>query len=411
MSRFSNLPSPDVYESESRHGSAGEKRLNRVVIFGAFSPPSLAFARTCAQNGIRVYLLERTKDGAKPSAYSSALAGCHAFPTSAERDGYGIDLIKSYCKAVAAEALITVDDADLLWLSEQRHHLEPEVRLLAPSESCLRRLQSKKNQIEFARRAGFEVLPTWYLQNSADIEAIPLENFPVCLRPAVPSEISPIFKALIVHSPESLRAALNGLKRIDGPIIAQPFLKLPDLKVHGGRTETGRILAMQPFLAKRKFEGVTLTLSPASFPPGVEDACRNFANLARITGCFHFDLLFDPTSNKVYYLEINTRMGGLTDKVKALGYDEPAVIIDCFGLGERSWKLLTPTSCRRVTTKRSIIKLMLVVMMGRNMELDYPQVTRLQHLLLSIRDLLTTRDSVFDWHDLKGTAWYYFRLP
>jgi len=102
-------------------------------------------------------------------------------------------------------------------------------------------------------------------------------------------------------------------------------------------------------------------------------------------------------------------MGGITDKAKAFGYDQPAVIIDCFGLGERSWKLLTPTNCRRVTTKRSIIKHMLVVMMGRNLELDYPQVTRLQHLLLSIRDLLTARDSVFDWNDLKGTFWYYFQ--
>ncbi len=294
----------------------------------------------------------------------------------------------------------------MLWLAEQRHRFEPEVRLLAATDACLRRLQSKKDQIELARRAGFQVLPTWFLLSPTDSATIPLDQYPVCLRPAIPSEVAPTFKARVLYSPDALRAALQGLTRINGPIIAQPFLRLPDLKVHGARAETGRILAMRPFLVERKFEGVTLTLSPASFPPGLEDACCKFAELAGITGGFHFDLLFDPTSNKVYFLEINVRMGGITDKAKAFGYNQPALIIDCFGLGKGSWNPLTPTGRRRVVTKRSILKHMLVVATGRHSELDYPQVSRLQHFLLSCRDLLIARDSVFDWNDVTGTVWY-----
>jgi hypothetical protein len=188
--------------------------------------------------------------------------------------------------------------------------------------------------------------------------------------------------------------------------VAQPFLKLPDLKVHGARTESGQILVMRPFFVERKFEGVTLTLCRASFPPSLEYACCKFADLAAIVGGFHFDLLFDPVTNKAYFLEINVRMGGITDKAKAFGYDQPALIMDCFGVGIKSWKMLTPTRRRRVVTKRSILKHMLVVAMNRHSELDYPQVSRLRHLVLSVRDLLIARDSVFDWSDLKGTAWF-----
>ena len=386
-------------------------QLQRIVIFGPLGPPTLAFARTCASNGIRTYLLEKSRHQRTPSGRSSALAGAKSLPAALTGTCEGIKAIMSYCNNVNAQALITVSEDDLLWLTEYRDHFEPGIKVLAASQGCLKRLQSKQDQIELARRSGFEILPTWLLRSSVDCMNIPQKYFPICLRPAVPSLVEPSFKAQIHYSQKGLVAALEGFTRIDGPVVAQPFLKLPDLKVHGARSEAGEVLAMRPFFVERKFEGVSLTLRRAIFPPGLEDCCRRFANLAGIVGGFHFDLLFDSNQDRAYYLEVNVRMGGITDKAKAFGYDQPAMIMDCFGLGRGTWKPLNPTTRTRVVTKRSVLKHMIVVLAGHHSELDYPQVSRSKHLLLSVRDLLIARDSVFDWHDLVGTFWFNLQRP
>ena len=124
---------------------------------------------------------------------------------------------------------------------------------------------------------------------------------------------------------------------------------------------------MQAFVAPRKFEGVTLTIMPAVFPPNVEQYCRDFVESAGVTGCFHFELLFSPYDNRAWFLEINVRLGGTTDKVTRLGFDE---------------------------------------VRGDLTELDYPPSTRMRHVWRSLRDLWTTKDSIFSLSDLRGAFWW-----
>ena len=378
------------------------------MLFCTFGPPSLAFARTCARNGIEVCLLERTKDGT-PSGYSSALHEREAIPDWMGHTNEALKTLASYCNKVSAQALIAVSEIDLLWLASNRGVFEPQVRLLAASEESLQRLQSKEEQIELARQAGFDVLQTWILKSVNDYRIVPQDQYPICVRPSNPADVSPTFKARVLHSSEELRTLLTDLTCFNGSIITQPFLKLPDLKVHGARATDGKILAMRPFFVERKFEGVTLTLRRGTFPSKLEETCRKFSELAGIEGCFHFDLLFDPENGKTYYLEVNVRMGGITDKAKAFGYDQTVFIFKCFGLGNRTWQTVEPTIRNRVVTKRSVIKHMITVITGKHSELDYPQVGRLRHLFLSCRDLVVARDSVFDLRDLKGTIWFNFQ--
>ncbi len=260
-----------------------------------------------------------------------------------------------------------------------------------------------------ASEAGFDILPTWYLSDAAGYGNVPEQEYPVCVRPSEPTKVVPSFKACVIHSPNALKEFLETLEQIEEPIIAQPFFDAPDLKVHGVRSETGQFLAMEPFLVERKFEGVSLTLRRGSLAPTTLESCKRFAELSGLVGGFHFDLLYVPARDKVYYLEINVRMGGITDKARALGYDQPRLILEAYGDRRPQIPPIEGTSRGRVVTKRAVIKHMVSALAGKLTELDYPPVGRAMHVLLSLRDLLFARDSVTDRQDKLGSAWFNFQ--
>jgi hypothetical protein len=104
-------------------------------------------------------------------------------------------------------------------------------------------------------------------------------------------------------------------------------------------------------------------------------------------------------------------MSGTTDKVRAFGFDQPALLLEAFGLkGPRSRRCIS-TPRRRVVTKRQVLRHLLTAMRGGLTELDHPQVSRTKHALLSLRDLALARDSAFDWRDLRGWLWFNLQRP
>src|SRR5439155_23157230 len=113
---------------------------------------------------------------------------------------------------------------------------------------------------------------------------------------------------------------------------------------------------------------------------------------------------------RAYFLEINTRLGGTTDKVARLGYDEPLLSLQAFGL--IGPKRAEPASCARpVVNKRAILKHMIQAARGRLSALDYPPVSPVRHLWRSSLELVTARDSVLDLRDIRGSMWFYLQLP
>lgn len=383
--------------------------MTSIIIFGSFGPPTLAFARSCAGRGVSVYLLEQGEGDVFFKKYSSALAGQKTFERALIGQEEGLKKIQAYIDEVDATALIAVSENHLLWLSKNRNQFEPSCRLMAPSHECLERLAPKSTQIDIAREAGFELLPSGYLSVVEDCDKIPADNFPLCVRPSKPSMVTPSFKARVIYSPQDLKDFIGGFQNISAPIIAQPFKQLPDLKVIGVCGPNGRLIDMESFLVERKFEGVTLTLRKINFPEGLKEKCRKFLDLACLDGPFHFDLLYCPVQEDLYYLEINTRMGGITDKARSFGFDQPAMILESYGVKEKSSSVCKTTTRQHVVTKKSIIKHLITTLKGQLIELDYPPSSRIHHVFLSLRDLLCAKDSVFDWSDIRGSLWFIFQ--
>jgi hypothetical protein len=120
----------------------------------------------------------------------------------------------------------------MLWLAANRDLLHHRCKLLMSSKEALQAIKSKDDQMSIARHTGFSVLPTWELFQKSDVCRIDPAAYPVCLRPSVPQEVRPPFKAEVLQSPSMLESFLEGRTWGPGPLLVQSFLPLPTVVIH-----------------------------------------------------------------------------------------------------------------------------------------------------------------------------------
>jgi hypothetical protein len=339
--------------------------------------------------------------------YSRALAGASVLPPQQVGTDAGIGTIRTFVEDVGGGALIAHLNSHLVWLAGNRRQLAPCCNVLCPPDSSLKLATSKRLQVELATRIGLNVLPTWWLKAPSDVEHIPESAFPVVVRPDGETTMKPYRKVTLVTSAGALQE-LIGHTVLSEPMSAQPFRALPNLLVHGVRSEQGGLLAMEPFLVRRKFQGVSLTVEHVALTGGkLRTLCSDFVTAAGITGPFHFEFLFSPEDETAYFLEINVRLGGTTDKVVQLGFDEPHLTLAAYGLVPAVQALPPRNTGRVAVNKRTLFKHAGRALQGALGPLDYPPVGRWTHVWLSARDLLRGRDSIFDLHDLRGSLRFH----
>ena len=271
----------------------------------------------------------------------------------------------------------------MLWLAVNQDLLPAECKFLMSGKETLLDIQSKHDQLPIARRSGFNTLPTWELFQKSDVCGIDPAAYPVCLRPSAPHEVQPQFKIELLQSPSKLKAFLEGRIWGPGPLLVQPFLPLPTVVVHGVRSESGELLALESFIAGMRFEAMSLELRPFPMDGRLAECCRNFANGVGMTGPFHFDLLYSGETSTFHYLEVNPRLGGTTDKVLRLGFDEPLLTLAAYGFDVRPHQYRAQKG-RSVINRRAMLKHISWILRGRLSPLDYPLVGPFRHLLLSI---------------------------
>jgi len=177
--------------------------------------------------------------------------------------------------------------------------------------------------------------------------------------------------------------------------------------VHCTSAEGGELLGANAFLADRKFEGLALRIRPMSMPAGIVDKIRHFSAAVQLSGVYHFDFLYCKKDDTAYFLEVNPRFGGTTDKVRSLGIDEPANCLYAYGLASTFSPLQSRIYGGAVTNKRAVLKHLLTRLRHDAEPWDYPPESRGKSVLHSLADLVFARDSIFDWKDLRGTFTFY----
>ena len=399
----------DLMESEvlcSEPPSSDEARTVRSIVLLGFSAYLLAFARRAHSAGIHVHVIDLVKQPRGFVRHSNAVnPDGITMNWSAVGTPAGLTTIQCFVHKVHADALLTTDDFSLTWLGKNRAAFEPDCRLMIPQPAVLERLLDKAHQIDLARKCGFDLLSTWTLTSLEAIAVIPNAAFPVVIRPSLNDSARPSFKALVLNSCDELSRVFTSTQWRRNPIV-QPFRLGPNYVLHGVRAESGEMLALRLFKAYRKYRGFTTSMAPVPFPVGLENAARKFVETEGLTGPFHFELLGADTDTRMYFLEINCRLGGTTAKVMQLGYDEPGLMLEAFNLQPPQ-----PLPLLRVYTRATTITLNMVqaldALRNRRDPLAYPQPSRLRTILAAIWESLTVHDGLLQLHDLHSWLWLW----
>jgi hypothetical protein len=368
----------------------------------------------------------------EPPPDSKYLTDFVTLPTNKLNTPDGIQIIKEFLIRSCATGITCVAESVACWLNDHRHMFPDEVAIWLPTNETIKNLISKQKQIEIAREIGFKVLPTYLIDKKFETgDHIPREDFPLCLRPDDPASVTPVFKAHLVHSRGDLIEYVKSMRKIDGPIVAQPFMHLPNLVVHGARTVSGDSIGLQGFLVERKFEGVTLTIRPINLKKDFLDKCAEFTNRFNVMGNYHFEFLVDNGNNgSIYFLELNNRLGGTTAKVFALGYDEPLLALQSYGVLPTSPSTINhqpssivqrlktsieqpstianrPLTHVTVSSKQALLKYFYCTVRGRLTPLDYPSEPTLIRLAKTTYGFFKYRDDVFMLCDIRGSLALY----
>jgi len=404
----------------------------RPVILAGFGAVSLACVRSWGRQGFTVGMIcIKYQEKIPPS--SRFLKEFTTLPKEKLYIEEGIWIIGSFLKKISASGIICVTEKIACWLNDNRQALPPEVGVWLPKNKTINDLLSKQNQIEIARKVGFGVLPTYLVGREINVaNDIPYKHFPLCLRPSRPESTIPTFKVRLVYSRDELNKFINSLKTIKQPIIAQPFRNLPNLVVHGARTLLGESIGLQAFLVERKFEGVTLTIRPASLRKDLRDKCVRFTDSFGVTGNYHFEFLIDKKDGSVSFLELNSRFGGTTAKVYACGYDEPLLALQAYGVIPVNHTLKTtsgnsaiqsrqpaaasfpPSTIEYrmsanviVSNKGALLKYLRYTLQDKLTLFDYPTETKLTRILKMFYGLFRYKDDVFSFQDMRGSLAFY----
>jgi hypothetical protein len=394
----------------------------RPVILGQFGPPTLACIRSWGMQGFPVGMvcIVSKKEPAPASKYLSDFV---ALPSEKLYTPDGIKLINDFLIKFCATGITCVAETVACWINDNRGVLPPQVAVWLPPNRTIEDLTSKLNQIEVARKVGFNVLPTYLVDRNLEaVRHIPMDHFPLCLRPTDPTTIKPVFKVKLIYSQTELKQFIDLIKELNRPIIAQPFRDLPNLVVHGARTICGENISLQGFLAERKFEGLALTVWPTYLDSELKDKCIAFTNHFNVTGSYHFDLMKEKDTDSVYFLEMNGRLGGTTAKVLACGYDEPLLVLKSYGVLPTSPETGNPKPAssnkqpltidyrpknKIVSSKQALLKYFYYTLRGRLTALDYPSEPGVVRIAKTIYGFLKYKDDVFTLRDIKGSMALY----
>jgi len=318
----------------------------------------------------------------------------------------GIKTLVSILDRYKDVGLFTINERAAAWLVSNESTLGPGTKLMLNKKETIEKVLSKKQQADAARKAGLSILNTYYLtHDKKTLDAIVPEDYPLCIRPSGPGSVRPPFKVEVVHDREALEKFMVSRILSSPGIIAQPFLNLPNLLVHGSRKFDGQPIGLQGFLVESKFEGLALSIRPIILSKNFLDRCARFTAIMGIYGAFHFDFLYDQENTVNWFLEINARLGGTTAKAYSLGYDEPGYLLQSYGY---DINITDRVKKRTSSGKLALLKYLIHTLEKKITLLDYPaDETRLKRILKTIQGLAFYRDDIFSLRDIRGTIWFY----
>lgn len=379
-----------------------------AAILGPLGPAQLTCIRSWKEKGYKVVFVHVAQSDKKNFMITGLVDGYLPISQKKLQTRDGVAALSAFLRKHRACGITAVAYGMIAFLWRIRSDLPPGVELWVTSQESLSLLQSKRRQIALATEVGLPVLDTWYVFSEADIK-IPAKAFPLAVRPDVVGAISPGFKLLVAASSDELLSIVRSLRRIDHPLVLQPYTKGYNVAVHGYRSPTTGDCDLSAFAVRWMFEGVTLSIHPTRIPPSLATKCRNYIARSKLEGVYHFEFLFERETKTYYFLDLNGRLGGTTGKVFRCGYDEPDILVRAFAGEKISLPALAGSRATTATNKLAILKLILHKLGGSLERYDKIKFPLSTLLYVSIAGLFLWKDEIVSIRYFRSTLAFLYQ--
>lgn len=307
---------------------------------------ALAVTRSIGRHGVPVVRVHPNRlDHGLTSAYCTEVAICpDMYRSEADLVAYLLQLAE---KHPGPRVLIPASDDCAQFLGKHRAALEGAYRICVASTEVMELVVNKQHQYEQAQRFGVPIPETYFPKDNVDVEQLidRIGNYPYIIKPLVAHRwrhasmrgVSKGRKALLVHTPEELRAAYATLGKGRDSVMIQ--------EVIGGRDEQ-----LYTFLGYFRQDGIALaycvrskirqlpidfgycTMTVSCHNERVVEQTLELLRGIGYAGIVGVEYKFDAATGEYKLIEINARPVNTISIAPACGVDIPWIAYrDCLG--------------------------------------------------------------------------------
>ncbi|MEM1145868.1 MAG: hypothetical protein AAGI88_25120, partial [Pseudomonadota bacterium] len=166
----------------------------------------------------------------------------------------------------------------------------------------------------------------------------------------------------------------------------------------------GSNFAVWTYTVDASFAGLTLVQTPclSDRHDKLISHCRAMVETMGYVGVGHFE--FVKKNDSYFFLDLNMRFGGTTNKALACGHSEGGALAWSYNLAP------LPSSkpiVRSATNKRTLLTACFSALANKWTEIDYPSGSAAVRFLKVLSFLFSTRDEIFAWGNLRLIAAFY----
>ena len=254
-----------------------------------------------------------------------------------------------WSRDIGADRLVVVPLSDRMVaeLHEERHLFPPTFRLAIPRAETTAALLDKTAASALASAAGIDVLTTVRYEGPDDVVALQSLGLPVILRPAFSAHNAGDFKFAVCRTERDLELALRSVAKSALPLIAQPFLDVPDDAVEFALVWRSHDRSQTAIVTGRKLrqatpEGGVMVWGETDEIVDVVEAASRFLDTSDFVGAGGIEFIRDQ--NRIWFVEFNPRPEAIQFIGSAAGVDAIRLTVEDL-LG---WPIVVPVDCWHV---------------------------------------------------------------
>lgn len=319
----------------SRNDSVNEKRPTCIIL--GLASTALGPIRSLGRKGIKVYGFDAVKNNIGSFSRYCDFILC---PDPKHEESNLLTFLKKFRASLYTDAFILpTNDNFVLFLSRNRQYLKDFYKFLLPNKTLVEQLNDKRKFYKLAISHNINAPKTSIPRTLDDLYTWGRQfGFPCILKPAYGHLFDKVKeKGIIANSMDELLEAWNKLSTLDGQVILQEFVKGDDALQYSLSAyldcDSNPLAVFSAKKIRQNPPGAGVGSLVESYKEkDVENLGLSFLKDVGFKGIAEVEFKRDCNSQKIYIIEVNTRIWGQNSLAIKCGVDIPFIAFcDAYG--------------------------------------------------------------------------------